>query len=104
MYMFDDIASNDLSLTKEEIAEVKPIAKERLRLWLKRLGYSGMTFFLSCSAVVPFLYGHSLHAHWESFGKYLVLLSMGLLIPFVICAGTTFSAWILLRDLKKTDS
>jgi hypothetical protein len=101
--MFDDIMS-DLPESEEEIAEVKQNAKGWLSLWLKRLGYSGMAFFLSCSSVVPFLYGHSLHAHWETFGKYLVLLSMGLGIPFIYCFGMTLAAWSLLRDLEKTYS
>jgi hypothetical protein len=102
--MFDDIARDDPPYTPEEIAQVRPHAQARLRRCLKQLGYSGLAFFFSCSAVVPFLYGHSLHAHWESFGKYLVLLSMGLLIPFVGSAVTTFYAWKLLRDLEKTYS
>ena len=63
--------------------------------------YSGIAFFSSCALIDPFLYGHSLHAHWESFGKYLVFLAMGLLVVFVYCAAFWYNAWMALRDLMK---
>jgi hypothetical protein len=69
--------------------EVIENARDGLRLWKKRFGVSGLALFLSCASVCPFLFGHSLNAHWDSFGKYLVMLSMGLLLPFVVCGATT---------------
>jgi hypothetical protein len=51
--------------------------------------------------VYPFLKGHPLHEYWESFGKYLVLLSMATLVVFVLCTGFFYSAWQALRDVEK---
>ncbi len=51
--------------------------------------------------VVPFLAGHSLHSHWDSFGKYLVLLSMTLLLIATYCAALWWIAWRALLDVKK---
>ncbi len=89
--------------SKEEIEAAKEDARKLLRLWTKRAIYATAIFFLSCTSVVPFLYGHSLHAYWESFGKYLVLLSMGLLIPFVIIVGITINTWFFVRELEKIE-
>jgi hypothetical protein len=95
------LTAQDDPFTEVEIAEARRNARERLGLWKKRLWYCGPAFTLSCAFVYPFLYGHSLHPYWESFGKYLVLLSMGLLLPFVYCAALTWVAWKLLRDLEE---
>lgn len=69
-----------------EIAEVRKNARARFRLCKKRFWYSGATLLLSCSSVHAFLYEHVFHPYWESFGKYLALPSMGLLLPLVYCA------------------
>ena len=95
------LLSQDEPLNESEMQEVIENARDRLRLWKKRFGASSLVLFLSCASVCPFLFGHSLNAYWESFAKYLVMLSMGLLIPFVICGATTYTAWIWLRDLEK---
>jgi hypothetical protein len=87
--------------SKAEIAGARQDAEEYLRTWKKRAFYATAAFFLSCASVSPFLYGHPLHAHWESFGKYLVLLSMALLVPFVVCVGIAANSWFFLRSLKK---
>jgi hypothetical protein len=87
--------------SKEERAGARKDTEEYLRVWKKRALYSTVTFFLSCASVAPFLYGHPLHAYWNSFGRYLVLLSMALLIPFVICVGVAINSWFFLRALKK---
>ncbi|MES2220947.1 MAG: hypothetical protein V4587_08285 [Acidobacteriota bacterium] len=92
---------DDPAPSHEESAAAKQDAEEYLSLWKKRALYSTSAFFLSCAAVSLFLYGHPLHAYWNSFGKYLLLLSMALLIPFVCCVGIAFSAWSFLRNLKK---
>lgn len=55
---------------------------------------------LRCSISLPGG-GHSLHIYWESFGKYLVLLSIVLLIPFVICMGVAINSWFFVKNLKK---
>lgn len=97
--MFDHVT--DESFTPEELFEAKEHAIERLRLWRRRWIFSAIALFLSCACVTPFLYGHSLHKYWEVFGKYLVLISMGLLLPFVYCAGLFWGAWVAVRDIEK---
>jgi hypothetical protein len=90
--------------TKEEVAAARQDARKLLSLWKKRSLYAGGALLLSCASVSFFLYGHPLHSYWESFGKYLVLLSMALLIPFVICVAITFNTWTYLRNLGKIDT
>lgn len=87
--------------SKEDIAGAIQDAEEYMRLWRKRALYATAAFFLSCASVTPFLAGHSLHDHWESFGRYLILLSMALLLPFVICVIAAIDAWFFLHKLKR---
>jgi membrane protease YdiL (CAAX protease family) len=96
-----DLLSQDEPLNESEKQEVIENARERLLFWKKRFLASGAVFLLSCASVYPFLFGHSLHVYWESFGKYLVMLSMGLVLPFLYFGLTTRAAWIWLRDLEK---
>lgn len=91
---------DDSSYTPEELPELRRNAQQRLHLWAKRLIIS-VALFLSCSPVVPFSYGHSLHAYWDTFGTYLLFLSLALLFPFVMCVTLTFIAWIFLRNWQK---
>jgi len=87
--------------SKEERPGAKQNAVEYLSLWKKQALYASGALLLSSASVSPFLYGHPLHAYWESFGKYWVLLSMALLIPFVVCVGIAINSWFFLRALKK---
>jgi hypothetical protein len=87
--------------SKEEIAGATHDAVEYLRIWKKRALYATAAFFLSCAAVSLFLAGHPLHVYWEPFGRYLLLLSMVLLLPFVACAGIAINSWFFLHALKK---
>ena len=87
--------------SKQERAGAKQDAVEYLRLWKKRALYATAAFFLSCASVTPFSAGFPLHAYAEPFGRLLVLLSMALLIPVVICAGVAINSWFFLRALKK---
>ena len=84
-----------------QIAAAKQDAKEYLRIWKTRAFCATAAFSLSCASVTPFLYGHALHAYWDSFGKYLLLVSMALLIPFVLCAGIAINSWFFLRSVEK---
>jgi hypothetical protein len=58
-------------------------------------------FIASCLLVWPFLAGNSLHRYWDSVGKYLVLLSMVLLIPFAACVGLAINGWFYCRSVKR---
>jgi hypothetical protein len=90
--------------SEEELVEARQSARQLLRHRRKQAVYATAAFFLSCASVSPFLEGHSLHTHWESFGKYLVLLSMGLLLVFIFYVGRAFNAWLFVRDVEKIDS
>ena len=88
-------------LSDDELVAVKQNAKERLSLWRRRSLYSTGALILSCGLVFPFLEGHSLHSHWESFGKYLLFLPMVLLFVFLYCNGLWWGAWQARRGLGK---
>ncbi len=89
----------EMPLSDEEMLEVRQYAKARIALWRRRSFYSALALLLSCALVIPFLAGHPLHAYWESLGKYLVVLSMVLLVVFVYCTGLFYSAWQALREV-----
>lgn len=91
-------------LSKHEMAKAKQSAKQLLRRRTKQAIYAAVALFLSCAAVVPFSKGHSLHSHAEPYGRILVYLAMGLLIPFVIYVGRAITAWLFVRDVGKIDS
>jgi membrane protease YdiL (CAAX protease family) len=95
------IFDSESPLSDQEMLEVRQYAKELIGLWRRRSTYSTVALLLSCASVYPFLKGHPLHEYWESFGKYLVLLSMALLVVFVLCTGFFYSAWQALRDVEK---
>ena len=98
--IFDTIKAPD---TKESVAAAIQQAQRLVSLWDKRALYAGTAFVLSCAAVYPFLKGHELHSHWESFGKYLVLLSMFLLVPFIICAGIAINSRVYRHNVGKIE-
>jgi Na+/melibiose symporter-like transporter len=98
------IYDTDDVLSAEEIEAVKQNARQRLSLWRSRGVYSTVALLLSCVLVYLFLEGSPLHAYWESFGKYLVLLSMALLLAFLYCTGLWWGAWRALRDLEQGQS
>lgn len=88
-------------LSEDELVAVRQNAWLRLSLWRRRGLYSTVALILSCACVYPFLEGHPLHSHWESFGKYLLFLPMGLLLVFLYCNGLWWGAWQSKRDLEK---
>jgi hypothetical protein len=92
----EDAAKDDAEL------EVKIIQK--LRNWKRATIYLGVALFASVASVVPFLAGHSLHDHWDSIGKNMVLLSMILLPAFCFAAGTAYNMWSYLRSIQKINN
>jgi hypothetical protein len=76
-------------------------ARTFLNRWRRRAIVLGIALFASVASVVPFLEGHSLHAHSYSIGRPLLLFSGCLLTAFLFCAGQTYNFWVYLRDLKK---
>jgi hypothetical protein len=101
--MIDDqqaLFSQDEALNESEIRQVIRNARERFRVWKNRFLFSLVALFLSCGAVYPFLYGHWLHSYWESFGKCLLFLCLGVFTLSVYSAATAWMAWTWLRDLE----
>lgn len=90
-------------LTEEDLRAKRERAMQLFGIWKARASISTAAFFLCCASVLPFLEGHFLHVYWYSFGKYLVLLSMALLIPFLICVGIAINSWVYLRNLQKIE-
>jgi hypothetical protein len=84
-----------------EMAEVRQYAQTVIRLWRRRASYSTLALLLGCASVYPFLAGHSLHDHWNSIGRYLLLLSVGLFLAFVYICAMWYSAWQALRDVER---
>ena len=95
------LLSQDEPLTESETQVAIAGARDFLSLWKKRFLIAATAFVMSCASVYPFLYGNSLHLYWESFERYLLILSMALLLPVVICGGIAWTAWTSLRDLQK---
>lgn len=89
--------------TNESVEAARQQAQRLVSQWDKRALGAGAAFVLSCAAVYPFLKGHGLHSHWELFGKYLVLLSMFLLLPFIICTGIAINSRIYRRNIGKIE-
>ena len=87
----------------EDKAAAKEDARHLLRIRSKWAIYATVAFFLSCVSLVPFLAGFPLHAYWESLGKFFLLLSMTLLLPFVAFIGRAINAWLFVRDMEKID-
>jgi hypothetical protein len=89
------------SLSHAEVAHIHASAKQFLQKQKKRALIATAAFVASCALVAPFLAGNPLHRYWDAIGKYILLLSMGLLIPFVVCVGWAWSAWVYVRNLRK---
>jgi hypothetical protein len=60
-----------------------------------------LAFGATCVALVPFLGGHSRHGQWESVGKKLLILAIGLFNVFVFVVPTYWNLWSYRRDIRK---
>lgn len=98
MTIFD---TDEEPLSKEELGDVREAASECIRFWQMRSFLSAGALLLSCAFVYPFLKGNFLHRYWDGFGKYLILVSMTLLVVFVLCTGMFWSARQALRDVER---
>lgn len=76
-------------------------AGTRLRTWFRATVSLGIALTLSILLLIPFLAGHSLHDHWEAFGKKILILSGVLLVSFFYAAGTTYNSWDYRRNVKE---
>ncbi|MGA2887728.1 MAG: hypothetical protein ABSE51_06725 [Terracidiphilus sp.] len=92
---------DEQSSTAEVLGRLRTDAKQTLVKQKGRALMAAGAFIASCVLVWPFLVGNSLHRYWDSIGKYLILLSLALLIPFAACVGLAISAWFYYRGVKK---
>jgi hypothetical protein len=93
--------SEEAPLSKKEILEIRKRATEFLRRRRRNTVYATIAFVFSCAAVTLFFVGFPLHTYWESFGRYLLLLTTGLLPVFVVYVGLLWSAWVYRRDIER---
>jgi hypothetical protein len=97
--MIFDGAEN-VAMSEPEGKAAQQNARMRLRVRRRSALYSTGAFLLNCASIYPFLDGHSLHPYWESFGKYLILLSLALMLASLYSVLLLWGAWRLLRDLE----
>lgn len=74
--------------------------QERLRKWKKSTALLTVALLICCTAVVPFLAGHSLHDQWNAIGKKLLIACMCLLVAAMYSAGTTYNLWTYLKSIQ----
>jgi hypothetical protein len=89
--------SNELSNNRRSLLDD---ARARLDGWRRWMIGFGIALAVSVASVVPFLKGHSLHAHFDPVGKYLIGLSMCFLFFFVGAAALTYNFWVYWRSVK----
>jgi hypothetical protein len=61
----------------------------------------GFAFGATCAALVPFLAGHAYHSQWDLIGKKILLLAMGLFVPWVFVTTSCLIEWNYLRSIRK---
>jgi len=71
-----------------------------VKIWKRRSLLSGAALLATCGAIAQFLVGHWLHDYWDSFGKYLIPLALGLMIVCLYCTLLLVGAWSSLRELR----
>jgi hypothetical protein len=96
----DRIRREALNEARED-EELEARIEESLRKWRLATILLGVGLAAGMVAVTPFLAGHPLHSRWDSVGKKILLVTMGLFLAFVYVAGTYLTFWKYLRDMKK---
>jgi len=87
--------------TAAELAEFEKHVAVRHKRTIKAAMWAGATLLLDILCVGPFLYGHSLHRYWDSIGKYLLILAMGLLLWFVYKSCLVWASWQAARETRR---
>ena len=90
-------AINESKLDDEREAK----AERKLRRWNLATAIIGGALLLAIIAVVPFLAGQPLHNWWETIGKRILLVAMGLYGVFVYTVAHTIIFWYYLRGMRK---
>jgi hypothetical protein len=87
--------------TKEEVVEFEVYAAVRFKKMLRSGFWATCALLADILCVVPFLEGFPFHREWDTFGKYLVLAAMALLLWFVYRWGHVLAAWQSARQTKR---
>ena len=93
--------STNVPYRRKDFTAAIHVARRSQQLQTKRAIYAAIAFALSCASVIPFSAGFPLHGYWGNFGKYLVLISMGLLVPCVVLIGIALQTWLNVRNMEK---
>jgi transcription initiation factor TFIIIB Brf1 subunit/transcription initiation factor TFIIB len=75
----------------------------RLRKWTYATIYLGIALSAAIVSTIPFSHEHSLHKQWDSVGKKLVDLSMGLFLAFMWTGTMAVAMLQYLKDTKQTN-
>jgi hypothetical protein len=87
--------------TSEVIDQIQASARQTIEKQKRWALIASVSFLASCALVWPFLQGNPLHRYWDSTGRYLLMLSMILLLPFAASISWVINAWIYSRDVKR---
>ena len=88
-------------LSEGDLEEVRQEAHEEIEFRRRRTVTCAAVFVLACACLYPFFAGHFLHRYWDSVGKYLLLVTLGIFFALVYCASEIWVAWQALRDVEK---
>jgi len=92
---------HDAEMEAREDEEQERQIEGRLRKWKRSTAVLFALLLISIGSVIPFLKGFPLHEHWDALGKKLLLLSMGLLVACMYSAGTSYTFWTYLKDIRR---
>ena len=90
----------DADVISEERATATKSARRLLRTNTRLAIYMTAAILVVGGAVVSFSSGHSLHAYWDSIGKYLVMAGMGLILVWGFLVRAAVNAWAVVCKLE----
>jgi hypothetical protein len=83
-----------------ETTEAIVAARSQFRIRRKLAVIATIALSASWGATVPFVAGFPLYSFWESVGKYLLILSMGLILVWGYLVRSAVNSWALLSSLE----
>jgi len=89
----------DSELSPEK-AEAIVATRSQLKTRKKWAVVATIALLITGGATVPFVSGFPLHSYWESVGKYLVMVSMALIVVWGSLVRATVNSWALLGKLE----
>jgi hypothetical protein len=86
--------------TPEEKKEFEEHASARLRACTSSALKAAGALSINIAIITPFLAGHRFHYLWN-FAQYLLFTAMGLLLWFVLRAGSVWASWQSSRETRQ---